>query len=63
MSWREKWGGKGNEKLYVLKRKNKYFSVSIGSIFSFFDWWVIFVNMGVIFDPFNQLILYFLEYN
>ena len=45
-------GGKGNEKLYVLERKNKKgIFVSIGSIFLFFDWWVIFANMGVILTP------------
>ena len=35
-------GEKGNEKLYVFERKNKKgVFVSIGSIFLFFDWWVI----------------------
>ena len=45
-------GGKGNEKLYVLERKNKKgIFVSIESIFLFFVWWVIFANMRIILTP------------
>ena len=45
-------GRKGNEKLHVLERKNKKdIFVSVRSIFLFFDWWVIFANMGVTLTP------------
>ena len=41
-----------DEKLYVLERKKKKdIFVSTGSTFLFFDWWVIFENMGVILNP------------
>ena len=45
-------GGKRKEKLYVLERKKqKDIFVSTRSTFLFFDWWVIFANMGVILTP------------
>ena len=41
-----------DEKLYVLERKKKKdIFVSTRSTFLFFDWWVIFANMGVVLTP------------
>ena len=51
-----KWGGKGNEKLYVLERKkNKDIFVSIGSFFFCFLIGGYIYKYDGYFDPFNQL--------